>query len=91
MRCHRKLLPFIPAAAFVFHPGMPEVVQGRALGETAILAAAADTFPDERAVLIEPFAGGIHAALLAAPVVAGRTDPVVAVLGAGTMGLAAYN
>ena len=48
-----------------------------------------DDFPDERAVLIEPFAGGIHAALLAAPIVAGRPDPVVAVLGAGTMGLAA--
>jgi threonine dehydrogenase-like Zn-dependent dehydrogenase len=46
-------------------------------------------FPDERAVLIEPFAGGIHAALLAAPIVAERSDPVVAVLGAGTMGLAA--
>lgn len=46
-------------------------------------------FPDERAVLVEPFAGGIHAALLSAPIVAGRTDPVVAVLGAGTMGLAA--
>ena len=48
-----------------------------------------DDFPDERAVLVEPFAGGIHAALLAAPVVAHRPDPVVAVLGAGTMGLAA--
>ncbi len=46
-------------------------------------------FPDERAVLVEPFAGGIHAALLSAPIVADRTDPVVAVLGAGTMGLAA--
>ncbi len=49
--------------------------------------------PDERAVLVEPFAGGIHAALLAAPVVAARQDTsrpaVVAVLGAGTMGLAA--
>ena len=40
-------------------------------------------------MLIEPFAGGIHAALLAAPIVADRPDPVVAVLGAGTMGLAA--
>jgi threonine dehydrogenase-like Zn-dependent dehydrogenase len=47
--------------------------------------------PDERAVLIEPLAGGIHAALLA-----GRGEslraaaaPLVAVLGAGTMGLAA--
>jgi threonine dehydrogenase-like Zn-dependent dehydrogenase len=49
--------------------------------------------PDERAVLVEPFAGGIHAALLAAPSVAARQDAgstaVVAVLGAGTMGLAA--
>ncbi|WP_040492923.1 zinc-dependent alcohol dehydrogenase [Ilumatobacter nonamiensis] len=45
--------------------------------------------PDERAVLIEPFAGGIHAALLAGPTVADRDNPVVAVLGAGTMGLAA--
>jgi threonine dehydrogenase-like Zn-dependent dehydrogenase len=48
-----------------------------------------DDFPDERAVLVEPFAAGIHAALLAAPIVADRADPVVAVLGAGTMGLAA--
>ena len=47
--------------------------------------------PDERAVLIEPLAGGIHAALLAAasPAVANAGEPVVAVLGAGTMGLAA--
>jgi threonine dehydrogenase-like Zn-dependent dehydrogenase len=49
--------------------------------------------PDERAVLVEPFAGGIHAALLAAPVTAARHDTsrpaIVAVLGAGTMGLAA--
>jgi threonine dehydrogenase-like Zn-dependent dehydrogenase len=52
-----------------------------------------DDMPDERAVLVEPFAGGIHAALLAAPVVAARQDTsrsaIVAVLGAGTMGLAA--
>jgi len=48
--------------------------------------------PDERAVLVEPLAGGIHAALLTAPAAAratGRIEPVVAVLGAGTMGLAA--
>jgi threonine dehydrogenase-like Zn-dependent dehydrogenase len=49
----------------------------------------ADDMPDERAVLVEPLAGGIHAALLAASAVAGVTDPIVAVLGAGTMGLAA--
>jgi threonine dehydrogenase-like Zn-dependent dehydrogenase len=48
-----------------------------------------DSMPDERAVLVEPLAGGIHAALLTWPTVAGVTDPVVAVLGAGTMGLAA--
>ncbi len=50
-----------------------------------------EAVPDERAVLIEPLAGGIHAALkaAAAPSVAGADDPVVAVLGAGTMGLAA--
>lgn len=53
------------------------------------VVAPTDDFPDERAVLVEPFAGGIHAALLAAPAVADATDPVVAVLGAGTMGLAA--
>lgn len=51
--------------------------------------ASIESMPDERAVLVEPFAGGIHAALLAAPVVAGVQDPIVAVLGAGTMGLAA--
>jgi threonine dehydrogenase-like Zn-dependent dehydrogenase len=49
----------------------------------------ADDMPDERAVLIEPIAGGIHAALLTWPTVQGVTDPIVAVLGAGTMGLAA--
>jgi threonine dehydrogenase-like Zn-dependent dehydrogenase len=52
-----------------------------------------DAFPDERAVLVEPFAGGIHAALLTLPSVTGARErgerPVVAVLGAGTMGLAA--
>ena len=48
-----------------------------------------DDVPDERAVLVEPIAGGVHAALLAAPTIADATDPVVAVLGAGTMGLAA--
>jgi threonine dehydrogenase-like Zn-dependent dehydrogenase len=45
--------------------------------------------PDERAVLVEPFAGGLHAALLAVDRVEGADQPVVAVLGAGTMGLAA--
>jgi threonine dehydrogenase-like Zn-dependent dehydrogenase len=47
--------------------------------------------PDERAVLIEPLAGGIHAALLAArgESVRAAAAPIVAVLGAGTMGLAA--
>lgn len=49
----------------------------------------ADDMPDERAVLVEPLAGGIHAALLTAPTIAGVADPIVAVLGAGTMGLAA--
>lgn len=45
--------------------------------------------PDERAVLIEPLAGGIHAALSALESLDGVTEPVVAVVGAGTMGLAA--
>lgn len=49
----------------------------------------ADDVPDERAVMIEPLAGGIHAALLAWPTIQLVADPVVAVLGAGTMGLAA--
>ena len=51
----------------------------------------ADDVPDERAVLIEPLAGGIHAALLAARSTAAQQAdrPVFAVLGAGTMGLAA--
>ena len=49
-----------------------------------------DDVPDERAVLVEPIAGGIHAALLSWPVVSAAGDqPIVAVLGAGTMGLAA--
>ncbi|CAN5828833.1 zinc-binding dehydrogenase [soil metagenome] len=52
----------------------------------------ADDVPDERAVLVEPLAGGIHAALLAArsaSVQAAGPTAIVAVLGAGTMGLAA--
>lgn len=51
----------------------------------------ADDVPDERALLIEPLAGGIHAALMAARAssVAGADEPIIAVLGAGTMGLAA--
>ena len=49
----------------------------------------ADDMPDERAVLVEPLAGGIHGALLARPSIAGVENPVIAVLGAGTMGLAA--
>jgi threonine dehydrogenase-like Zn-dependent dehydrogenase len=48
-----------------------------------------DDVPDEQAVLVEPLAGGIHAALLTWPAVADVSAPVVAVLGAGTMGLAA--
>lgn len=50
-----------------------------------------DEVPDERAVLVEPLAGGIHAALLAAAgaSAAGADAPIIAVLGAGTMGLAA--
>jgi threonine dehydrogenase-like Zn-dependent dehydrogenase len=53
----------------------------------------ADAVPDERAVLIEPLAGGIHAALLAARSTSaqGTEQPVIAVLGAGTMGLAAVS
>lgn len=52
-----------------------------------------DAMPDERAVLVEPLAGGIHAALQTLPFVQAASDagerPVVAVIGAGTMGLAA--
>ena len=48
-----------------------------------------DDMPDERAVLVEPLAGGIHAALLAWPTIRDLDRPIVAVLGAGTMGLAA--
>jgi threonine dehydrogenase-like Zn-dependent dehydrogenase len=49
----------------------------------------ADDMPDEQAVLVEPAAGGIHAALLTWPTLVGIERPVVAVLGAGTMGLCA--
>ncbi len=52
-----------------------------------VVDASVEEFPDERAVMVEPFAGGIHAALMAATAVAATPDPVVAVLGAGTMGL----
>jgi threonine dehydrogenase-like Zn-dependent dehydrogenase len=53
------------------------------------LHAVPDEMSDERAVLVEPFAGGIHAALLATTHVSGVDRPIIAVLGAGTMGLAA--
>lgn len=48
-----------------------------------------DTVSDEAAVMVEPAAGGIHAALMCHPVLDGVDHPVVAVLGAGTMGLCA--
>jgi threonine dehydrogenase-like Zn-dependent dehydrogenase len=48
-----------------------------------------DAMSDECAVLVEPTAGGIHAALATWPALVGRDRPIVAVLGAGTMGLAA--
>ncbi len=44
---------------------------------------------DETAVMIEPAAGGIHSALLTWPSLIGVDAPIVAVLGAGTMGLCA--
>ncbi len=44
---------------------------------------------DETAVMIEPAAGGIHSALQCWPSLVGVENPVVAVLGAGTMGLCA--
>ena len=44
---------------------------------------------DEAAVMIEPAAGGIHSALLTWPSLIGVDAPIVAVLGAGTMGLCA--
>ncbi len=52
-----------------------------------------DEMSDEQAVLIEPLAGGLHAALKTLPIAqrarADGVKPIVAVLGAGTMGLAA--
>jgi threonine dehydrogenase-like Zn-dependent dehydrogenase len=48
-----------------------------------------DDMSDERAVLIEPLAGGIHSALQAIESVRGIDAPVIAVQGAGTMGLCA--
>jgi len=52
-----------------------------------------DAMPDEQAVLIEPLAGGIHAALKtlghAQRARESGAIPIIAVLGAGTMGLAA--
>ncbi len=48
-----------------------------------------DTLSDEAAVMVEPAAGGIHAALLTQPAIANVDNPVIAVLGAGTMGLCA--
>ncbi|MUH51700.1 MAG: alcohol dehydrogenase catalytic domain-containing protein, partial [Actinobacteria bacterium] len=44
---------------------------------------------DEAAVMVEPAAGGIHSALLCWPTLIGVENPIVAVLGAGTMGLCA--
>ena len=48
-----------------------------------------DALSDEAAVMVEPAAGGIHSALLAWPTLIGVDNPVIAVLGAGTMGLCA--
>jgi threonine dehydrogenase-like Zn-dependent dehydrogenase len=52
-----------------------------------------DVVTDEMAVIVEPAAGGIHAALACWPLVRAARErseqPVVAVLGAGTMGLCA--
>ena len=57
------------------------------------LHAIPDDMSDECAVLVEPAAGGIHAALATWPAVQAALNrgetPVVAVLGAGTMGLCA--
>jgi threonine dehydrogenase-like Zn-dependent dehydrogenase len=55
------------------------------------LHAVPEDWSDERAVMLEPLAGGVHAALSALSV---QSDPsgkgaVIAVLGAGTMGLCA--
>jgi len=48
-----------------------------------------DAMSDEQAVLVEPAACGIHSALATWPVVKDMVRPIVAVLGAGTMGLCA--
>ena len=54
-----------------------------------------DSLSDEAAVLVEPLAGGIHAAIATINSIAHNNhaaptdEPVIAVLGAGTMGLAA--
>ncbi|MCU1390226.1 MAG: putative oxidoreductase [Ilumatobacteraceae bacterium] len=48
-----------------------------------------DALSDEAAVMIEPAAGGIHTALMCWPMVAEVERPIIAVLGAGTMGLCA--
>ena len=53
------------------------------------LHALPDDMGDEAALLVEPFAGGIHAALQTVVTLDGRQRPTVAVLGSGTMGLAA--
>lgn len=59
----------------------------------SLLHVVPDTMTDEQAVMVEPAAGGIHAALATWPSVHEATQrgqtPVVAVLGAGTMGLCA--
>ncbi len=48
-----------------------------------------DSLSDEAAVMIEPAAGGIHTALMCWKSIATVEQPVIAVLGAGTMGLCA--
>lgn len=52
------------------------------------LHAIPDQMPDERAVLVEPLAGAVHAAHMAASSPISGSTPTIAVLGAGTMGLA---
>lgn len=86
---HLALPPLEPGIQIGFCSSTGGGWAGELVAHTSQIHTLPDHVTDEQAVMVEPAAGGIHAALMCAPKVAGVTNPVIAVLGAGTMGLCA--
>jgi threonine dehydrogenase-like Zn-dependent dehydrogenase len=86
---HLVLPPLEPGIQIGFCNSTGGGWSGELVAHESQLHVVPDEISDERAVLIEPVAGGLHAALLTCPALRGVDEPLVAVLGAGTMGLAA--